>query len=68
MVANSMFVALDHPVAGPTRMVDVPIRLSRTPGSVRDPAPLLSQHTDEILAELGYRRADIERLKAEEVV
>lgn len=66
--ANQMFVALEHPIAGPTRMVDVPIRLSRTPGAVRRPAPLLGQHTDDILAELGYGAAEIERLRSQEIV
>jgi CoA:oxalate CoA-transferase len=66
--ANNMFVALEHPVAGPTRMVDVPIRLSRTPGSVRHPAPLLGQNTREILTQLGYNEQEMERLEAEEIV
>lgn len=66
--ANGMFVSQKHPKVGPTRMVNIPVRLSRTPGGVRKPAPLLGQHTDEVLGELGYTPADIERLRAEEVI
>jgi crotonobetainyl-CoA:carnitine CoA-transferase CaiB-like acyl-CoA transferase len=66
--ANEMFMAQHHPKVGPTRMVNVPVRLSRTPGAVRNPAPLLGQHTDEVLRELGYGDADIDKLRTEEVI
>jgi crotonobetainyl-CoA:carnitine CoA-transferase CaiB-like acyl-CoA transferase len=47
--ARGMIVESDHPVAGKVRIVGVPVKLSETPGSVREPAPLLGQHTDEVL-------------------
>jgi CoA:oxalate CoA-transferase len=47
--ARGMIVESDHPVAGQVKIVGVPIKLSATPGSVREPAPLLGQHTDEVL-------------------
>ncbi len=47
--AREAIVTVDHPVAGPVKMVGVPIKLSETPGSVRSPAPLLGQHTDDVL-------------------
>ena len=47
--ARGMVVESEHPVAGKVRLVNVPVKLSATPGSVREPAPLLGQHTDEIL-------------------
>ena len=42
-------VEVEHPVAGPVSMVGMPVKLSETPGRVRTPAPLLGQHTDEVL-------------------
>jgi crotonobetainyl-CoA:carnitine CoA-transferase CaiB-like acyl-CoA transferase len=47
--ARGMIVESDHPVAGNVRIVGVPVKLSKTPGSVREPAPLLGQHSDEVL-------------------
>jgi formyl-CoA transferase/CoA:oxalate CoA-transferase len=47
--ARNALVEMDHPRAGKVRLVGVPIRLSETPGAVRTPAPLLGEHTDEVL-------------------
>ena len=49
---------------GRVRMLDFPFRASATPVAVRRPAPLLGEHTAEVLAELGLSRAGIERLAA----
>ena len=50
--ARDMIVAMEHPEAGTVYGLGIPVKLSGTPGSIRRPAPLLGQHTDEILAEL----------------
>jgi crotonobetainyl-CoA:carnitine CoA-transferase CaiB-like acyl-CoA transferase len=47
--ARGMIVESEHPVAGQVKLVGIPVKLSGTPGSVREPAPLLGQHTDEVL-------------------
>lgn len=47
--AREMIVESDHPVAGKVKIVGVPLKLSETPGQIREPAPLLGQHTDEVL-------------------
>ncbi len=65
---RKMVVEMEHPVAGRTRGLGIPIKLSETPGAIRRPAPLLGQHTAEILGELGYTQADRERLKAKGVI
>jgi crotonobetainyl-CoA:carnitine CoA-transferase CaiB-like acyl-CoA transferase len=52
--ARQMIVELDHPVAGPTRTLGLPVKFSETPGGVRGPAPMLGQHSREVLAELEY--------------
>ena len=60
--ANDYVVDFEHPQHGKTRVLGVPVRLGETPGSVREPAPELGQHTEEILLDvLGY---DWERITA----
>ncbi|GAC1536838.1 MAG: CaiB/BaiF CoA-transferase family protein [Myxococcales bacterium] len=49
--ARGILVDCEHPTAGKTTMVGPRIRFSETPGSIRAPAPLLDQHTDEVLRE-----------------
>ena len=50
--AREMLVEVDHPVAGKLRLADTPVKLSRTPGGIKGPAPAIGQHTDEVLREL----------------
>ena len=61
--SREMSVALEHPKAGGIRNIGVPVKLSDTPGSVRTPAPLLGQHSDEVLDQYGYAEAEIAALK-----
>ena len=44
-----MVVEMEHPEEGTVYGLGIPVKLSATPGCVRRPAPLLGQHTDEIL-------------------
>jgi crotonobetainyl-CoA:carnitine CoA-transferase CaiB-like acyl-CoA transferase len=61
-LAREMVVELEHPRAGRTRALGLPVKLSRTPGKVSRPAPVLGQHTLEVLSEFGFSRAEIEAL------
>jgi formyl-CoA transferase len=67
--ARGAIVSLAHPAAGAMRMVGPPIRLHATPGEAAAPAPLLGEHTDEILGKLlGYPAEAIRRLHDEGAV
>ncbi|NUP74460.1 MAG: CoA transferase [Sinomonas sp.] len=62
VLARGMVAEIEHPQAGRLKTVACPIRLTRTPASVRTPPPLLGQHSDDVLAAYGYSRSDIEQL------
>jgi crotonobetainyl-CoA:carnitine CoA-transferase CaiB-like acyl-CoA transferase len=47
--ARGMVVEVDHPTAGRTKTLGSPLKFSETPASIRRPAPLLGEHTDEVL-------------------
>lgn len=65
---NDMLITMEHPTAGRVENVGIPIRLSKTPGRVKSPPPLLGQHTEEVLSWLGYSAEEIGEFKAERVI
>jgi crotonobetainyl-CoA:carnitine CoA-transferase CaiB-like acyl-CoA transferase len=65
---REMVVEVDHPKVGRMKALGFPIKFSETRGEMKRAAPLLGQHTDEILASLGYDAAAIERLRTEGAV
>jgi crotonobetainyl-CoA:carnitine CoA-transferase CaiB-like acyl-CoA transferase len=67
VVAREMLITLDHPTIGELRMVGFPIKLSRTPASIRYPPPLHGQHSAEVLAEVGLTPADLAASKVEAI-
>lgn len=68
VIANEYIIEFCDPVYGPTKVVGFPYRLSKTPASVRKPAPALGQHTEEILLELGYTWDEMAKFKDGEVI
>jgi crotonobetainyl-CoA:carnitine CoA-transferase CaiB-like acyl-CoA transferase len=66
--AREMVRTLMHPTVGATRVIGAPIKLSDTEASVRTPPPVLGQHTDAVLSEIGYDSAAIAALREKSVV
>ena len=67
--AREMIIETKHPVAGIVKMPGIPIKMSETPGAVEFAAPLLGQHTEEILKEvLGLTAAEVAELKSQNVL
>ncbi len=66
--ALELVATVDQPGAGPVRMMSFPGRASGTPPRIERPAPLLGQHTAEVLGELGIAKDEIDRLAAAGVI
>ena len=66
--ANDVIVPFEHPELGHIEVVSNPVKLSKTPATIRTAAPEFSQHTEEILLECGYSWEDIAKLKEEGVI
>ena len=63
-----MAATVDHPSRGPIDLVGQPVRFHRTPWQLRSATPEMGQHTDSILADLGYSESDIAGLRDRAVV
>ena len=66
--AVDMIQSIEQPGKGTVTEMGVPVALGLTPGMIKGPAPKAGQHSKEILRKLGYRVADIARLKRESVI
>jgi formyl-CoA transferase len=60
VVHNDVVRTLDHPILGPTKVIDNPVRLSAATDRPYETAPLLGQHTEQILGDLGYSLEQID--------
>ena len=63
VVARDRVVDFDDPRCGSVRQAGIAVKLSETPGSIRKLGPTLGEHTDEILAALGYDETARDRLR-----
>ena len=65
---RGMDQTVDHPRLGPIRQIGLPYRLSATPASIRSAPPLLGEHSDQILNEIGYETVLIDELRERGVI
>jgi formyl-CoA transferase len=63
-----LIAEVDHPTAGRVRAPGIPVRMDGTPPSVRSYPPLLGEHTDEVLAEVGFTEDEIAKLRRDGAV
>lgn len=68
LLARDMIATMMHPTIGATKVIGAPIKLSETPATLRTPPPVLGQHTDAVLGELGYTADDIASLRQSRVI
>jgi crotonobetainyl-CoA:carnitine CoA-transferase CaiB-like acyl-CoA transferase len=68
VLAREMIAAVPHPKVPELRMPYSPLKLTETPPSIRRPPPLLGQHNQEVLAELGYTPQQIADLRQKGVI
>jgi crotonobetainyl-CoA:carnitine CoA-transferase CaiB-like acyl-CoA transferase len=68
VAALDLIQTMQHPTAGAVRVVGPPYRFSKTPGSIRRYPPLLGEHNDELLTELGFDEDEIATFRAEGVI
>lgn len=65
---QKMLLEMDHPAIGRIKMLGFPTKLSRTPATLRLAPPLMGQHTEEVLRELGCNTNDIETMRRDGVL
>jgi len=68
VAANELIVESDHPQAGRMRQPRPAARFERTPAEIRSPAPLLGEHTNAVLTELGISLEQLAALRAAGIV
>jgi crotonobetainyl-CoA:carnitine CoA-transferase CaiB-like acyl-CoA transferase len=68
IIERELFTEMNHPVAGKIKQIGFPIKFSETPGQIKTHAPILGEHTEEILNELHYSDEQIEQLRNSKVI
>ncbi|HYM33314.1 MAG TPA: CoA transferase [Candidatus Cybelea sp.] len=67
--AMQFFQPVDYPgLPRPAPVAKMPVWLSETPGAIRRRAPVLGEHTERIMTELGYDAAEIAKLREKGVI
>lgn len=67
-IERKMFQTYQDPENGEVKLIAPPIKLSETPGKIRNLAPNVGEHTNEILTEIGFSNQQIEVLLYEEII
>ena len=66
--ADYMLVDIEDPDLGTVHNIGVPVKLSATPGQIRTRAPMLGEHSAEVLLEHGFSQVEVDELFADRVV
>jgi crotonobetainyl-CoA:carnitine CoA-transferase CaiB-like acyl-CoA transferase len=67
--ARELIRFVEYPEAAkPVPVPNTPVRLSETPGEIKSRAPMLSEHTDEVLGELGFSVEEIAAFRANKTI
>ncbi|KAL2820941.1 CoA-transferase family III domain-containing protein [Aspergillus cavernicola] len=66
--AREMVQTIAHPACGPIKVISPPVKYSNAEPSIRRPPPLLGEHSDEILMEIGLTAEEIEELRGSKVI
>jgi crotonobetainyl-CoA:carnitine CoA-transferase CaiB-like acyl-CoA transferase len=68
IIHRRMVEEVEHAKLGKVKQMGIPIKLSHTPGQIRNFAPLLGQHSSEIFKELGYSVAELESFRQRKII
>ena len=68
LLSREILVEMVHPTLGKIKQTGLPLKFSRTPGGLDRPPPLLGEHNQEILNEIGFSATEIAELETQEVI
>jgi crotonobetainyl-CoA:carnitine CoA-transferase CaiB-like acyl-CoA transferase len=68
IISRDMVQEIPHPTLGTVKQLGLPLKFSRTPGSLDRHPPLLGEHNEEVLKEIGFSAAEIEELKSQAII
>ena len=68
VLARDMIVEVEHPLVGAQKLAGIPIKFSKTPGSIYKPAPMLGEDNERILKELGFSDEEIKSFETDGVI
>ncbi len=67
-IVNNFFEDVAYPGGGKMKILNTPVKFHENPATIKSPAPLLGEHTEDVLLDLGYSKDDMARLKADGVI
>lgn len=68
VIHREMIIQAHHSKAGTTKLTGFPVKLSDSPCQLRYPPPVLGEHTNEILLDLGYSKKELENLRQQAII